>query len=107
MVWTAAWRTCAWRAKRSPMVDRLRILRLARRTIWQAVPTVLGILLHSFLLLRLSLSDAVDVLARECCGASDARLALWREQHGLDWLLDRFSHAILPVLTLSTFYIAL
>lgn len=84
MVWTAAWRTCAWRAKRSPMVDRLRVLRLARRTIWQAVPTVLGILLLNFLLLRLIPGDAVDVLASESGGATEATLAQWRSHFGLD-----------------------
>jgi peptide/nickel transport system permease protein len=70
--------------KRLPMVDRLRILRLARRTLWQAVPTVFGILLLNFLLLRLIPGDAVDVLASESGGATEATLALWRSHFGLD-----------------------
>ena len=66
------------------MADRLRILRMARRTLWQAVPTVFGILLLNFLLLRLIPGDAVDVLASESGGATEATLAQWRSHFGLD-----------------------
>jgi peptide/nickel transport system permease protein len=71
------------------MVDRLRILRLARRTLWQAVPTVFGILLLNFLLLRLIPGDAVDVLASESGGATEATLAQWRSHFGLDLSLGQ------------------
>jgi peptide/nickel transport system permease protein len=66
------------------MVDRLRILRLARRTLWQAIPTVFGILLLNFMRLRLIPGDAVDVLASESGGATEATLAQWRSHFGLD-----------------------
>ncbi|WP_296261127.1 MULTISPECIES: ABC transporter permease [unclassified Pseudomonas] len=66
------------------MVERLRMLRLARRTLWQALPTVFGILLLNFLLLRLIPGDAVDVLASESGGATQATLAQWRSHFGLD-----------------------
>lgn len=66
------------------MVDRLRMFRLARRTLWQAIPTVFGILLLNFLLLRLIPGDAVDVLASESGGATEATLAQWRSHFGLD-----------------------
>lgn len=66
------------------MVDRLRVLRLAKRTLWQAIPTVFGILLLNFLLLRLIPGDAVDVLASESGGATEATLAQWRSHFGLD-----------------------
>jgi peptide/nickel transport system permease protein len=81
------------------MVDRMRRLRLAHRTVWQAVPTVLGILLLNFLLLRLIPGDAVDVLASESGGATEATLATWRSHFGLDlslWqqLLAYLSHLV-------------
>jgi len=60
------------------------MLRLARRTLWQALPTVFGILLLNFLLLRLIPGDAVDVLASESGGATQATLAQWRSHFGLD-----------------------
>ncbi|MFJ3467935.1 ABC transporter permease [Pseudomonas sp. NPDC090201] len=65
------------------MADR-RLLRLTRRTLWQALPTVLGIVLLNFLLLRLIPGDAVDVLASESGGATVATLAQWRSHFGLD-----------------------
>ena len=58
--------------------------RLSRRTLWQAVPTVIGILLLNFLLLRLIPGDAVDVLAGESGGASAETLLQWRSHFGLD-----------------------
>ena len=66
------------------MAERLRMFRLARRTLWQAIPTVFGILLLNFLLLRLIPGDAVDVLASESGGATEATLAQWRSHFGLD-----------------------
>ena len=60
------------------------MFRLARRTLWQAIPTVFGILLLNFLLLRLIPGDAVDVLASESGGATEATLAQWRSHFGLD-----------------------
>jgi peptide/nickel transport system permease protein len=65
------------------------MFRLARRTLWQAVPTVFGILLLNFLLLRLIPGDAVDVLASESGGATEATLAQWRSHFGLDLSLGQ------------------
>lgn len=111
MGWMAAWRWCSWVIRRWLMGEPLelrgqnplppatlgsepeqsghrgqarRILRLARRTVWQAIPTVLGILVLNFLLLRLIPGDAVDVLASESGGATEATLAQWRSHFGLD-----------------------
>ncbi|MFJ3483090.1 ABC transporter permease [Pseudomonas sp. NPDC090202] len=81
------------------MAERLRLLRLTRRTLWQALPTVLGIVLLNFLLLRLIPGDAVDVLASESGGATEATLAQWRSHFGLDLslgqqLLAYFNHLL-------------
>ena len=38
---------------------------------------------------------------------SDGSETLGMDLHGVDWLLDRVRHAVLPVLTLATFYVAL
>ena len=45
------------------MLERRRMWRLSRRTLWQTIPTVVGILVLNFLLLRLIPGDAVDVCA--------------------------------------------
>ena len=66
------------------MLERRRMWRLSRRTLWQAIPTVVGILLLNFLLLRLIPGDAVDVLAGESGGASAETLLQWRSHFGLD-----------------------
>lgn len=60
------------------------MFRFARRTLSQAIPTVFGILVFNFLLLRLIPGDAVDVLASESGGATEATLAQWRSHFGLD-----------------------
>jgi len=54
-----------------------------RRTLWQAVPTVIGILTLNFILLQLTPGDVVDVMAGESGGASAASMAALREQFGL------------------------
>ena len=59
------------------MLERRRMWRLSRRTLWQAIPTVVGILVLNFLLLRLIPGDAVDVLAGESGGASGAAISAW------------------------------
>ncbi|WP_407309786.1 ABC transporter permease [Pseudomonas sp. nanlin1] len=65
------------------MAER-RLWRLTRRSLWQAVPTVVGIVLLNFFLLRLIPGDAVDVLAAESGSATAQTLARWREHFGLD-----------------------
>jgi len=55
-----------------------------RNTLWQAVPTVLGIVILNFLLLQLLPGDAVDVLAAESGAATQETLAQLRSHFGLD-----------------------
>ncbi|UFH51075.1 ABC transporter permease [Pseudomonas sp. KNUC1026] len=62
---------------------------LLKRTLWQALPTLAGILLLNFVLLRCLPGDAVDVLASESGGASAETLAQWRSHFGLDLSLPQ------------------
>lgn len=59
-------------------------LRLIFRTLLQAVPTVLGIVLLTFLLLQAVPGDAAQALAAESGWASEEMMAQWRERFGLD-----------------------
>lgn len=61
-----------------------RLGRALRRTLWQAVPTVIGITILNFLLLQLVPGDAVDVIAAESGGASAEALEQLRTHFGLD-----------------------
>lgn len=54
------------------------------RTLWHAIPTVLGILVIMFIVLQFVPGDAADVMAGESGGASEATLTLLRQQYGLD-----------------------
>ncbi|ORM65353.1 ABC transporter permease [Pantoea rodasii] len=54
------------------------------KTLFQVVPTFVGILLIMFVILKAIPGDAVDVLAGESGGASAASMALMREQYGLN-----------------------
>jgi len=54
-----------------------------RRTLWQAVPTVIGILILNFILLQLTPGDVVDVMAGESGGATLQAMTALREQFGL------------------------
>jgi len=68
-------------------------LLLIWRTLIQVVPTLLGILLIMFIILHLIPGDAVDVMAGESGGASEASMTLMREQYGLNlpaW--QQFTH---------------
>ncbi len=55
-----------------------------RRTLWQAVPTMLGIVVLCFFLLQLVPGDAADVLAGQAGSASAETMAMMRAQFGLD-----------------------
>ena len=55
-----------------------------RRTLLQALPTMLGIIVLCFFLLHLVPGDAADVLAGQAGSASAETMALMREQFGLD-----------------------
>lgn len=61
-----------------------RIGRTFRRTVIQAVPTVLGIVILNFFLLQLAPGDAADVMAGEAGSATVETMAALRERFGLD-----------------------
>jgi len=61
-----------------------RIAKTFRRTIWQAIPTVIGIVVINFLLLQLAPGDAADVLAGESGSATMETVAALRARFGLD-----------------------
>ena len=54
------------------------------RTLLQAIPTVVGIVILIFFLLQLVPGDAADVLAGESGGISEEGLAQFRTRFGLD-----------------------
>lgn len=66
------------------MFENRRLLRVLRRTVVQAVPTVLGIVILNFLLLQLAPGDAADVMAGEFGGATEETMAMLRQRFGLD-----------------------
>lgn len=62
----------------------IRIARTLRRTLLQAVPTILGIVILNFFLLQLAPGDAADVLAGEAGSATEESVAALRARFGLD-----------------------
>jgi len=60
------------------------MLKVVRRTLLQAVPTVLAILILNFALLKLAPGDAADVMAAESGAATEETMAMLRRQFGLD-----------------------
>lgn len=67
------------------------VLRLIARTALQAVPTVLGIILLTFLLLQAVPGDAAQVMAAESGAATFEMMSQLRERFGLDVpLLQQF-----------------
>jgi peptide/nickel transport system permease protein len=61
-----------------------RVLRTLRRTAFQAVPTVIAIVVIDFFLLRLAPGDAADALAAESGSATEETMAALRAHFGLD-----------------------
>jgi peptide/nickel transport system permease protein len=61
-----------------------RILKAVRRTVLQAVPTIIGIIILNFFLLRLTPGDAADVLAGEAGAATVETLAALKAKFGFD-----------------------
>ena len=61
-----------------------RTARSLRRTLLQAIPTVLGIIILNFFLLQLAPGDAADVMAGEAGSATEETMAALRERFGLD-----------------------
>lgn len=62
----------------------LRLGRTLQRTLLQAIPTVLGIVILNFFLLQLAPGDAADVLAGEAGSATEESMAALRSRFGLD-----------------------
>ncbi|MBD9650207.1 ABC transporter permease [Ensifer sp. ENS09] len=62
----------------------IRIARTLRRTLLQAVPAILGIVILNFFLLQLAPGDAADVLAGEAGSATEESVAALRARFGLD-----------------------
>jgi peptide/nickel transport system permease protein len=61
-----------------------RTARSLRRTLLQAIPTVLGIIILNFFLLQLAPGDAADVMAGEAGSATEETMAALRARFGLD-----------------------
>lgn len=61
-----------------------RTARSLRRTLLQAIPTVLGIIILNFFLLQLAPGDAADVMAGEAGSATEESMAALRARFGLD-----------------------
>jgi peptide/nickel transport system permease protein len=61
-----------------------RIAKVLRRTLLQAIPTVLGIIILNFFLLKLAPGDAADVMAAEAGSATEETMRMLRERFGLD-----------------------
>lgn len=66
-----------------PAAPRGRFLPALRRTLLQALPTLIGILILNFILLQMVPGDVVDVMAGEAGGATQQSMAVLREQFGL------------------------
>ncbi|AXK67746.1 ABC transporter permease [Burkholderia sp. IDO3] len=66
------------------MNRRARWHTIVRRTAWQAVPTVVGIVIVNFFLLKLMPGDAADVIAGEAGSATAETMTLLRAKFGLD-----------------------
>jgi len=66
------------------MTGTRRVLKALRRQLLQAVPTIIGIVILNFFLLRLAPGDAADVLAGEAGAATAETMAALRARFGLD-----------------------
>ncbi|MDO9712876.1 ABC transporter permease [Paracraurococcus lichenis] len=73
------------------MATTPRLLRILRRTLWQALPTVLAVIVIDFFLLRLAPGDAAEAFAAEAGSATEETMAALRDRFGLDQpLLEQF-----------------
>lgn len=78
------------------------IFRVLRRTLFQAIPTMLGIVLISFFLLHMMPGDAVDAIAGMSGSADKESLEQLREAYGLnDNLLVQLYRYVRGVVTLN------
>jgi peptide/nickel transport system permease protein len=62
----------------------VRLLRVLRRTVIQAIPTVIAIVILNFFLLQLAPGDAADVMAGESGSATEETMQMLRQRFGLD-----------------------
>ena len=69
------------------MTRRVRRQTILLRTAWQALPTVIGILVLNFFLLKLMPGDAADVIAGEAGSATAETMTMLRAKFGLDQTL--------------------
>ena len=69
------------------MTRRARWQTILRRTAWQALPTVVGIVVLNFFLLKLMPGDAADVIAGEAGSATTETMTMLRAKFGLDQTL--------------------
>ena len=61
-----------------------RLLGVLKRNAWQAIPTVIGIIVLNFILMELVPGDAADVIAAESGAATAESMAQLRSHFGLD-----------------------
>src|SRR5688572_9348998 len=66
------------------MVTHSRTLRIVCRAGLRALPSAIGVVAHSFVLVQLAPGDVVDVIAGEAGGGTAETNALMRKQFGLD-----------------------
>ena len=87
----------------SPFSSNLgRIGAVLRRNAWQAVPTVLGIIVLNFILMELVPGDAADVIAAESGAATAESMAQLRSHFGLDLpMLQRLGSYLLNIVQLD------
>jgi peptide/nickel transport system permease protein len=69
------------------MTRRARWQTILRRTAWQALPTVVGIVVLNFFLVKLMPGDAADVIAGEAGSATTETMTMLRAKFGLDQTL--------------------
>ncbi len=96
----------AYAAPRPPLGRGFRAL---RRTAWQAVPTVIAVVVIDFFLLKLAPGDAADALAAEAGSATEETMTALRAHLGLDQpVLEQFiayvSHLLHGSLGFSPLY---
>jgi peptide/nickel transport system permease protein len=69
--------------------------RVLVKGVWNAIPTVIGIIIVSFFTLKLAPGDVVDVLAGESGGGTAETMAALRERFGLDQpVITQFVHYV-------------
>ncbi len=79
-----------------------RVLATLRRTVWQAVPTIVAVVVIDFFLLKLAPGDAADALAAESGSATEETMVALRAHFGLDQpLLAQFLAYVDNLLHLS------